>query len=439
MEPSGLKRYLPRSLTGRAGLILVLPVLILQAVVSIMFIQRHVEDVTSQMAANVLVELTFMREAIEAAPDLNGARRAARDLAPRLELEVYVPSRSAVQDARDWYDLSGRAVMEALRAGMEGIGGIDLARSKSRVSLEVETRHGPIEMRFPRRRVSASNPHQLLVLMVLTGALMTLIAYIFLRNQLRPITRLAHAAGEFGKGRHAPYKPSGAAEVRLAGLAFLDMRDRIERQIEQRTLMLSGVSHDLRTPLTRMTLGLSMLEQSDEVVALRGDVEDMQRLVDEFLAFSRGDALEEAEEVEPVALLRTVVEQAQAAGQQVQFVAGPASPGPVRLRPMAIRRALENLVGNGVRYGSSVWVSFEATRKTVCFRVEDDGPGIPEDMHSQAVKAFARLDPARNQNVPGVGLGLSIAADIARSHGGRLKLGRSAAHGGLQADLSIAR
>jgi two-component system osmolarity sensor histidine kinase EnvZ len=296
-----------------------------------------------------------------------------------------------------------------------------------------------MEIGFDRSRVSASNPHQLLVLMVFTGLLMTLIAFLFLRNQLRPIRRLARAAEAFGKGRVVAYKPSGATEVRSAGNAFLDMRARIERQIEQRTLLLSGVSHDLRTPLTRLKLGLAMLDEEDAAPMMR-DVDDMQRLLDGFLAFVRGDATEEvAEKCDPLPFVRSVVEDARRTGQAVTLHAVEGA-GVVLMRQGAVRRALENLIGNATRYGTRAEVSLAILERAVRITVEDDGPGIPRDRREEAMRPFTRLDDARNQNRgTGTGLGLAIAADIARSHGGTLRLGDSARLGGLKAELVLAR
>lgn len=438
MQSSLLKRYLPRSLTSRAFLILALPVVILQIVVSVVFFQRHVEDVTGQMTANLLVEMTYLLEQIDAAENLESARLIARDLGPKLGIRVSIPASGMMSDETRWYDLAGGAVISALHDDLPKAVAVDAARSKSRVYIRVETKFGTVDLRVSRSRVSAANPHQLLVLMLTTGFLMTAISFLFLRNQLRPVTRLAAAADAFGKGRHLAYKPSGAAEVRSAGQAFLDMRQRIERQIEQRTLMLSGVSHDLRTPLTRMTLALSMMPEDDDTRGLTDDVEEMKRLVNEFLAFARGDAVEDTELVDARALVVQLVTQAQKSGQPVE-ISHCEDTGEIELRPVAIRRAVDNLIGNAVRYGTRAWVSVDVLPRGIRLRVEDDGPGIPEHQRSQAVQAFVRLDPSRNQNVSGVGLGLSIAADIAQTHGGQLRLGRSALHGGLRADLIIAK
>jgi len=426
-----LKRYLPRSLYGRAALILIVPIIVLQLVVAVAFLQRHFEDVTRQMTSGVVQEVNFV---------LATPRDVARARALGIELRADAPSTGA--DRRRFYDISGLMVIDTLRGGVEGVIWVDLSSDKKQVRMAAQSAAGPVELRFERRLVSASNPHQLLVLTLLTGVLMTLIAFAFLRNQLRPIRRLARAAEAFGKGQKAPYTPSGAVEVRSAGNAFLDMRARIERQIEQRTLMLSGVSHDLRTPLTRLKLGLSMLEDA-EAEALNRDVDDMERLLDAFLDFARGDALEDMEAVDPVAIAREVVEDAVREGYLVRLgtIEGvPQAGGTVMLRPVAVKRALANLVSNARRFGSECEVSVAVMASAVRFSVEDNGPGIPHHIRGEATKPFARLDRARNQDRgTGVGLGLAIVKDIARNHGGSLRLGDSPRLGGLKADLVLAR
>ncbi len=344
-----------------------------------------------------------------------------------------------MEDKRIFYDLSGRVLIATLRDVFPRLGPVDLSDLR-RVRFVLGTDHGPMEIGFDRGRVSASNPHQLLVLMLFTGLLMTLIAFLFLRNQLRPIRRLARAAEAFGKGRIVPYKPAGAIEVRSAGNAFLDMRARIERQIEQRTLLLSGISHDLRTPLTRLKLGLSMLGDDDDAAAMSRDVDDMEKLLDAFLAFVRGDATdEEADLQDPVPLVQGIVEDARRSGQNVLLRAVEGA-GQAPLRASAVRRAVENLIGNATRYGTRAEVSLTILDRAIRITVEDDGPGIEQARREEAMRPFTRLDTARNQDRgPGVGLGLAISADIARSHGGTLRLGDSARLGGLKAELVLAR
>lgn len=434
-----LKHFMPRGLYGRAALILIVPVVSIQLVVSVGFIQRHFNRITVQMTDAVVVELDYLTRQVNAAPDVMSARAAIEPFLEPLALELTLPAEVPAGDQRLWRDLTGGVVTRSLRNGLAGVSGVVLDNDRRQVVLGLDTAHGPMRVVFDRERVSASNPHQLLVLMGLTGLLMTVVAYLFLRNQLRPIRRLARAAEAFGKGRNEPYRLAGSTEVRAAGKAFLDMRARIERQMEQRTMMLSGVSHDLRTPLTRMRLELSLLEDDTARVALEQDVEDMERLVNEFLSFARADALEgDPEPVDPATLARELAEKMARAGLQVEL--GELEPvGLMPMRPLPIHRALENLLSNANRYGSMARLSVLTGRRDVRFVVEDDGPGIAPADREQALKPFARLDAARNQDRgPGVGLGLAIADDIARSHGGRLRLGESADLGGLKVELILA-
>ncbi|MBJ3761988.1 HAMP domain-containing protein [Maribius pontilimi] len=434
-----LKRYAPRSLYARAALILLLPVITIQLVVSIVFIQRLFEDVTVQMTGNVGLELARLVDQVEAAPDAATALAQITPLARALRIDVALPDPDPVTgDSRLIYDLSGRLVLPTLREALPGLSGIDLASDDNRVRMSVETDKGPLGLTVARERVSAKNPHQLLVIMVLASVLMTVIAYLFLKNQLRPIKRLSDAAQAFGRGRVIRYRPTGATEVRQAGAAFMDMRQRIERQMEQRTLMLSGVSHDLRTPLTRMRLALSMSDDPEASELLR-DVDDMQGMLDAFLDFARDGALDDFADVDPAEILSHVAQNAQRAGHDVS-VRQITGDGTASLQPLSITRALENLVGNAVRHGTRAELSLSITPRAVVFTVEDDGPGIPEDARERAMKPFARLDEARNQNVGGsVGLGLSIAMDIARQHGGILRLDASERLGGLRADIVLGR
>lgn len=434
-------RYLPRSLYGRAAVILLVPVVTVQLVFSLGFIQRQYEGVTRAMTGNVLLEISSLVARVEAAPDPFAAVEAAVGFADPVEIVAVLPAASPAEDARRFYDISGRVVTATLGAGLPGLVAVDLATDPERVSLLIDTANGPLGLSFSRARVTAPNPHQLLLLMVATSMLMTVIAYLFLWNQLLPVRRMAEAAEAFGRGATVPFRPEGATELRRAGAAFLEMRSRIERHIDQRTRMLSGVSHDIRTPLTRMRLGLSLMPESPEREALERDVTDMEAMLEAFLAFARGEGAGPTEPAEPEVLVARVVEKARRGGHAVEVGEMPADPvGPVSLRPLAIERALDNLVGNAVRYGDRAILSLAATQRVLRFTVEDNGPGIPPEARENALRPFVRLDAARNQDAgSGVGLGLSIAADIARQHGGTLRLGESARLGGLAVDLVIAR
>ena len=256
-----LKAFMPRSLYGRAALILLLPILTLLTVVSVVFIQRLYDEVTRQMTQAVVTDLNFVLTAVEAEPQNFTA--VVSDLAVPLGIEMSLGP-GPLEDQREFIDLTGRIVTETLKANLPSVQVVDLMSKDGRVWLSLQTDAGPVDVMFRRGRVSARNPHQFLVLIGFTATLMTFVSFVYLRGQIRPIKRLAAAAEAFGKGQSVQYRPTGASEVRAAGGAFLNMRNRIERQIEQRTTMLSGVSHDLRTPLTRMKLTLSLMDPSDE-------------------------------------------------------------------------------------------------------------------------------------------------------------------------------
>ena len=436
---SVFQRLLPRGLYGRAALILIVPIVALQLVFSSEFIQRFYEDVTSQMTQGVAIDLEFLLDQVEASASIADARAQVVPLAAALEIALTIPAGPDAQlvDKRPFIDLSGNTIISTLRERLPTLVAVDLTGENRMVALRFDTAVGPILAEVSRRRMSAANPHQLMVLMIFASILLTIIAYIFLRRQLRPITKLAEAAEEFGKGRTVDYRPRGAQEVRAAGRAFMDMRGRIERQIEQRTLMLSGVSHDLRTPLTRMRLALSLMPEDPEVEALQADVVQMERMVDEFLAFVRGDAMEGSQSTDAVALVRGVVEKTDGA---VALVAVDGVPDSVEMRPQAVIRAVDNLIANAQRYGKRVEVRLIFLERSLRIVVEDDGPGIPTERREEALRPFTRLDSSRDPNRgAGVGLGLSIASDIALSHGGALRLSQSAALGGLRAELVIAR
>ena len=412
-DPPASRRWLPRGFYARAALIVLLPVLVVQVVVAVSFLQRHYADVTDQMTANMVPDITVVRQ--------------SPALASALEIEATAPP---ARDRMRWYDLSGRAMLARLREAFPDLAALDLVTQRKTVLLGFADGTG---MAFPRDAVSASNPHQLLVLMVASALVVTAISMLFLRGQIRPIRRLAQAAEAFGRGRSLPYRPGGATEVRRAGTAFLDMRTRIERHIEQRTLLLSGVSHDLRTPLTRMKLELSMME-GPEAEALREDVEAMRRIADTFLDFARADATGGWAETEALALMRAAA--AEALPDRDVPVEG--TPATLRLSPTGMGRALGNLLRNAARYADEVRAGVLASEHAVVFTVEDDGPGIAEADREAAMRPFARLDPARSGTEGNVGLGLAIAQDVARAHGGVLRLGRSAL-GGLKAEIVLPR
>ncbi|MEM1346277.1 MAG: ATP-binding protein [Pseudomonadota bacterium] len=439
-----IKRSLPTGLFWRAFLILVIPMIGLQVVVASVFIQRHYDGVTEQMARSVAREINHAIRSVEAAPDPETAQALLDAMAVPFGLQMGLDVGGAVEvtAVRAFYDLTGSVIAETLSRTVERPMALDFLSVRKHLDARIQTGTGVLRVLIPRARMNAANPHLLLVWMSATALALTLVASIFLRNQIKPIRELARAATAFGRGRTEHFRPAGAEEVRRAGWAFLDMRQRIERQIGQRTLMLSGVSHDLRTPLTRMRLALAVFEPGPEVEELERDVIEMERMLAAFLDFARGEGGEEPVGLDPVEIAAEVGEDARRQGTALTLYArvDTSEVRLVTLRRGAIKRALTNLVEKDARFGSQVRLSTRLTRRALEFAVEDDGPGIPPERREEAVRPFTRLDAARNQDAgSGVGLGLSIALDIARSHGGLLRLDDSPSLGGLRATVHLPR
>lgn len=429
-----IKRYLPKRLYWRAAFILLFPVIFLQLIVSFVIIKRHFEGVTEQMTRTVASQIELLANTVE-----NAEIEAAIGLSKALNMELLQIDLDGLigVDKRRFYDVSGMVVIREL-SGLKWVQGLDLL-DDDYVIISLKLVDMGFLLRLERARVSASNPHQLIVNMVVFGAFFTLIAFVYLRNQLRPITRLASAAEAFGRGQTVPYSASGAIEVRAAGNAFLEMRNRIERHIEQRTMILSGVSHDLRTPLTRLKLGISLLDINDKE-PLERDLEEMGRMLDEFLTFAKAQDNEKSNfELLSVSIVLQGLEADYNRSDARLHIEEIKDTGFYLMRPSLIRRALDNIIGNALRYGNLAHLKVIIDDSHVNFIIEDDGPGIPPEMFSEALKPFSRLDPARNQDKGmGVGLGLPIASDIAKAHGGSLKLLKSKVHGGLRAEFRIA-
>ncbi len=427
-----IKSYMPKRLYFRAALILVFPVVFLQLIVSIVFIQRHFEGVTVQMTRTVSAELNLITDVIEREGAVAG-QQIARSLGMSMSI---VALDAEFAERRRIYDLTGLVVRRELLALPE-ILTVDLPDNK-KVNTRIKSGEEYFDLQFSRRRVSASNPHQLIVYLLFFGAFFTVIAFFYLRNQLRPITRLADAAEAFGHGKNVQYDPGGALEVRAAGQAFLDMRERIERHLKQRTMILSGVSHDLRTPITRLKLGLSFLPK-EQREPLEKDVEDMNLLLNEFLDFAKFENETElpAEETDPSLLIDDLIQNFSRIDIKIKTI-GEITNKSIKLKPFAIKRALENLINNANRHGDQILIEKKIEDNFLILAVHDDGPGINESQHDEVLQPFTRLDPSRNQNKgSGVGLGLPIAKDIVEGHGGVLKLSDSLLLKGLCASLVI--
>ncbi|MEM7693742.1 MAG: ATP-binding protein [Pseudomonadota bacterium] len=415
-----LRRRLPRRLFARSLLIVIVPMIALQSVVAFVFLDRHWENMTRRLSVATANELAAIATLLETAPP---DRRAAIIAAASDHLFTSVefnPDGTLPPPARKpFFSLLNTTLSRNISRAVARPFYINTDSSTRYVDIRIKTEVGILEVIARRSRTYASNAHITLLWMGGTSLILIAIAILFLRNQVRPIQELAAAAERFGRGQPIGHlRPHGAIEVRQAGWAFLEMRQRIERQLEQRTQMLAGVSHDLRTMLTRFRLELALLPEGTDTAALVADVDAMQAMLEDYLTFARTDADEASADVDVAALLSDVVRD--------DAVAVDVPPGlTAHLRPTAVRRMVGNLVQNAQRHGTMVRVGAAREGARLIVTVEDDGPGIAPADRAAVFRPFFRLDEARNQDDSGTGLGLTIARDIAHRHGGDLTLGTS--------------
>ena len=440
MKIQSIKQYLPRKLFGRTILIFLFPIIMIELVVFVAFIQRHFEQVTSQMSEVFSYQVKYI---INSAADEKKENKQAlvNKLGKDFELEVRMITAEPSLRIRDLdvFDFSGSAFVKTMRKNFGESVFFDFSKSR-KITLVVMVDNQFLSVTVPRGRISAANPHQLLVLMVFVSILLVFLAIIILRNQLKPIIKLAEVSEAFGKGQSLYFKPAGSEEVRRAGSAFIAMRSRIEKQIEQRTQMLSGVSHDLRTPLTRLKLGLTLLKNEDDAKEMLEDVNSMQAMLDEFLIFAKTEAIEEPTKLDPVRLIERIIIRNIKKPQIIEFNNKNNISGLVLipLREIMFERAIQNILDNAKNVSSKISIHLDIKKNFLQILIEDNGPGIDPDDREKALKPFARLDQSRNQNNhSGVGLGLSIALDTVRSHGGNLTLDSSQKLGGLRVKITL--
>ena len=431
-----MRRVLPRSLLGRSLLIIVTPLILLQVVSAWAFYERHWDNVTKRLANSVAGEIAAviaLRERL--GPGLDPELFASISNAMDLQLTIQPGQRLAAAPPPASDRLIDRMLARALEAKVGRPYLMDTVTFPRQVEVKIQLDDGILHAVVPLNRLFSSSSYIFILYMVGTSLVLFAVATVFMRNQVRPLGRLASAADLFGKGQDVPdFKLQGATEVRQAAVAFNRMRARIQRQITQRTEMLAGVSHDLRTPLTRMKLQLAMLGNAPEIEELRGDVAEMERMVEGYLAFARGEGTEKPAETDLGSLLRDVVGDARRAGTAVDLHIEDRLVALVR--PNALRRCLANLISNAARFASQVWIRAGQVGDTIEITVDDDGPGIPEARREEVFRPFFRLEGSRNPLTGGIGLGLTIARDVVRSHGGELVL-LDAPTGGLRARLSL--
>ncbi len=431
---------LPKGLYARALLIIITPIVVLEGVIAFAFMERHWQAVTRRLSEATARDIAAVIEVYEEMPKKDGPQKIidlARDRL-NLTMEVLPNGDLPPPGPKPFFRLLDRALSNELRKHVQLPFWINTVGDQN-VEIRVKLDDAILRFVATRSQTYASNSHIFLLWMVGSSVILLTVAILFLRNQIRPILRLADAADAFGKGRGIPedFRPRGAREVRQAALAFLQMRDRIKQHVEQRTTMLAGVSHDLRTVLTRFKLELALLEDTPETRALSSDVDEMQHMLEDYLAFAKGDGGEEAKPTNLKELLEEIVDDASIYASNIELKIRK-SKGDIilPLKRQALKRAIMNLVTNAARFGDRIIIRVAPEGKWVRIEVDDDGPGIPEEERENVFRPFYRLDHARNQDEGNSGLGLVIARDIAKSHGGEIALGESSM-GGLRAIISL--
>ncbi len=434
-----LPSLLPKGLYARALIIIIAPIVLLESVVAFVFMDRHWQEVTLRLSAATAGSIGSLIDDFEAARTKDDIRKLVELAQRRFELSLTVEPSAELPppQQRPVFDLLGRSLSAEIANQIDKPYWID-TRGDRDVEVRVKLATANLRMVVPRTRTYATNSHIFLVWMIGTSLVLLSVAILFLRNQIRPIVKLAEAAEAFGKGRPVPidFRARGAREIRQAASAFEEMRDRIEKHVEQRTTMLAGVSHDLRTVLTRFKLSLAMLEGAPGTDAMRADVNEMRAMLEDYMAFAKGGSGEEAKPTDVRAMMEEVKAGAMHFGKPIELRFRRRRKIPVPLRRHGFKRAIANLVSNAARYAETIVVTVTQDRHWLRIEVDDDGPGIPPEKREVVFRPFLRLDPSRNQDLPNTGLGLAIARDIARVHGGDIWLEESEM-GGLKGVVRV--
>ncbi|WP_393997925.1 ATP-binding protein [Xanthobacter cornucopiae] len=430
-------RVTPKGLYPRSLLIIVTPMVLLQSVVAFVFMERHYNTVTRRLSAAVSQDISAVVALYRELPPTDDYAALRRISWRNLQLNVAVlpPDPLPPAGPKPFFSVLDSALSREIGQRVTQPFWVDTVGRSNLIEVRVKMDDAVLRIFAQRNTAYASNSHIFLLWMVGTSLVLLTVAILFLRNQIRPIENLADAAEAFGKGRDVEnFRPRGAREVRRAAVAFLEMKRRIERQMEQRTTMLAGVSHDMRTILTRFKLELAFLPDNGDTAALKKDVDELQGMLEAYLAFARGDPGEQTALTDMGAVIEDLRQNAERDGATAR--ASFMGPPLVEVKGEQLKRCIGNLVSNAVRHADTVEISGARDARWLIVTVDDDGPGIPEEKRDDVFRPFLRLDDARNQDEGGSGLGLSIARDVARAHGGDIVLAESPL-GGLRATVRI--
>ncbi len=439
------KNLMPRSLLGRSLLILITPVFLIQIIAGLVFFDNHWKKMTDRLSFAVAGEIAIIANSLELDPSAENMMRVSGYAAQSLDLLISLqsPEEQALDKTetgftfdRVWASMVAQSLAEQLRQHVRRPFTIDIDNQEKWMEVAIQLENGILRVSMPERRLFTSSSYIFILWLLGSSFVLLIIAVLFMRNQVRPIRRLAVAADRFGRGMDVPsFKPSGAREVRQASEAFIKMYKRLDRQLSQRTIMLAGVSHDLRTPLTRLKLELEMVEDSKAVQAMKDDILAMEKMIAGYLDFVSGESREDYVRANILTLFEAMKQKNQKQDYTIHIDA--MDDLDLQLRMGSFERCLDNLIGNAGKYAQNIWLKALRTPEgKVELRIEDDGPGIDEAQYEDVFKPFFRLDESRGNNEGSVGLGLPIAMDIVHAHGGKIWLERSR-HGGLCVVLSM--
>ena len=421
-----LRKLQPKTLLARVVIIVIAPVVLAQLIVTAVFYEIHWNNVAGRLARALVNDVNFIIAWRADNPGDQNFRWIQQRAKDDLRLTVTFEPKAVLQRELDTdpFSMVEPTIKRALERYNTRPFFFDVVDAEDEVLIRIQLADGVLQVISPLSRLYTNTSYTFILAMIGTTLILLGIALLFMHRTIEPIRKLAAIADSLGKGRDVPdFTPEGVLETRQAAQAFLTMRERLRRQVQQRTEMLAGVSHDLRTPLTRMRLGLAMMGENAEAEALKGDIADMERMIEGYLAFARGDGDEEQAPLDVGALIEEVASDARRAGATISTrIEGSMQ---AIARPLAMKRCLANLVANAQRYGKTVAISATRRKRWIDIAVDDDGPGIPPERREDVFRPFVRLEQSRNPTTGGVGLGLTIARDIIRGHGGDLTLAQS--------------
>ena len=429
-----LKKISPNSLYTRSLIIIIAPIVVLQAILTFVFLERHWQLVTKKLSSSVVSEIGMIIK-MQKETDQETISSYAKEF---YDISInYYSNQEISLDNNIPKTIIERTLVREIGERLDTKTWVQDFPEEKKVKVIIPLGSSIIEFLIPRRNVYATNSHIFLVWMVISSILIFSIAILFLRQQIKPIEKLAKAAESFGMGKKIEnFKPSGASEVRKAADAYIKMQERIEKFIEQRTLMLAGVSHDLRTPLTRIKLQLEMLSKNRENEELLKDVDEMQYMLETYLDFSQTVSSEESSLVNINKLIEEVIDTSKDENKFIIFKPLKKNEINHKCKYIALKRCIINIINNAKAYGDKIIIKLSESDNEININIEDNGPGISEKDYQKALKPFQRLDSSRNQNIAGSGLGLSISQDIIKTLDGDLNLSKSEM-GGLKVEINL--